>query len=329
MKKVFFVLSGLVVLALIVTFLIPSVQQNQVFISNTMDNIVSSTMKPAHWIKWDSSVHEAWYKDSTACSFREDTVHHVIVLDMPEKKITITQVNYLLYQLEETKGTQHSMFIYSIVPYVGNDQPTSFHNARINYDQDSRLLYKILPFLKPDAFADETIAGLKSYLDNPTRFYGLPIQFKNPSDTIFLTRRETMTSGHDIFKKLTDLFHELDSFAFAHHVKPIGSRNVSFEFLPGDTTKIMAGIHINQVIDGDYLVKCQQLPGNQVLVTGSYEGPFRDRFIAYRAMEKYIYDHQLNKASADFEKYLSPLPVSDSSIIKMELIYPLRSSIAQ
>ncbi|MDP4131293.1 MAG: hypothetical protein Q8918_02500 [Bacteroidota bacterium] len=329
MKKILFALSGLVLLALVIAFFIPSVQKNQVFISNTLDNIAASTMKPASWIKWDSSVRDAWQKDSTSCNFHADTVHHSLELNIPGKKITVTQINYLLYQLEETKGSQHAMFIYSIVPYIGNGQPTSFHNVRINYDQDSRLLYKILPFLKSESFADKTISGLKSYLDDPARFYGLPIQFKNPADTIFLTQQATVTGKQDIFKTLPYLFKELDSFAVAHHEKPTGLKNVSFEFLPGDTTKIVAGIHIKQVIEGDYLVKCQQLPGNQVLVSGTYEGAFRDRFTAYRAMEKYLYDHQLLSASADFEKYLSPLPVSDTSIIKIELIYPLRSSITQ
>ncbi len=329
MKKILFTLSGLVVLALIVAFFIPSVQKNQVFISNTLDNIVASTMKPASWIKWDSSVRVAWQKDSTSCNFRADAVHHVLLLNIPGKEIKVTQINYLLYQLEETKGSQHAVFIFSIVPFVGNGQSTSFHNARINYDQDSRLLYKILPFLKPGSFADETVSGLKSYLDDPARFYGIPIQFKNPADTIFLTQEKTVTSKQDIFKTLPYLFKELDSFALAHHQEPIGRKNISFEFLPGDTTKIVAGIHIKQPIEGDYLVKCKQLPGNQVLVSGVYEGAFRDRFAAYRAMEKYLYDHQLLTVSADFERYLSPLPVSDSSIIKIELIYPLRSSIAQ
>lgn len=329
MKKILFAFSGFFVLALIIAFLVPSVQKNQVFISNTLDNIVASTMKPASWIKWDYSVRDAWQKDPASCHFQADTVHHVLLLKIPGKEIKVTQVNYLLYQLEETKGSRHSMFIYSIVPYVGNGQPTSFHNARINYDQDSRLLYKILPFLKSESFADKTISGLKSYLDDPTRFYGLPIQFKNPSDTIFLTRQQMVTRKQDIFKTLPYLFKELDSFALAHNEKPTGLRNVSFEFLPGDSTKVVAGIHIKQVIEGDYLVKCQQLPGNQVLVSGTYEGAFIDRFTAYRAMEKYLYDHQLLNTSADFEKYLSPLPVSDSSIIKIELIYPLRSSITQ
>ncbi len=329
MKKVLFALPCIVVLFALVCFFIPSVQKNEVFIGNTLDNIVSSTMKPGNWIKWDSLVRQAWEKDSSACSFREDTARHTASINIPGKEIIITQVNYLIYQLEETKNHKHSTFLFSILPYLGNDQPGSFHNARISDAQDSRLLYKILPFLKQESFADKTISGLKSYLDNPTRFYGLPIQLKEPSDTIFLTQQETATNQNDIFKKLPYLFNELDSFALAHHVNPIGSKNVSYEFLPGDATKIIAGIHINRIIDGDYLVQCRQMPGNQALVVGTYEGLFQGRLKAYAAMDKYLVDHQLVKASANYEKYLSPLPVSDSSSIKIELIYPLRSSIAQ
>jgi hypothetical protein len=66
------------------------------------------------------------------------------------------------------------------------------------------------------------------------------------------------------------------------------------------------------------------MPTGQVLAVGKFEGPFRDRPVLYDAMEKYLLDHQLIKIGVAYEKYLSPLPVSDSSIVKMELTYPLR-----
>jgi effector-binding domain-containing protein len=328
MKKVFFALLSLLVLTLIVSYFIPSIRENKVFVGNTFNNIISSVDQPGNWIKWDPAVRQAWEKDSSACKFREDSVRHIITIDIPGKRIRVYQINYLLYQLEEIKDNDSSSFVFSIIPYVGNNQPRSLHNSQIAYAQDSRLLFKILPFLKAESFAERTMSDLKSYLENTARFYGLPIQLAKLSDTIFLARQKTITK-QELFKDLPPLFEELDSFAQAYHVRPIGSKNVSYSYLPHDSVVIKAGIHINQSIMGDYLIHCMQMPGNQVLAVATYEGPFADRLKAYPAMEKYIFDHQLVTAGVCYEKYLSSLPVSDSSIVKIELTYPLRSSVAQ
>ena len=328
MKKFLFTLLSLIVLTLIVSYFIPSVIENKVFIGNTFQNIISSVFKPGNWIKWNPDVRQAWEKDSSACQFREDSMKRIITLDIPGKKIRVSQINYLLYQLDEIKDNDSSSFVCSIIPYVGNNDPRSVHNSRIVYARNSRLLFRILSFLKAESFAERTVSDLKSYLESTHRFYGLPIRLAELSDTIFLAQEKTITK-QEIFKNLPVLFYELDSFAHASQVSPIGLKNVSYHYLPHDSVVVRTGIHINQSIVGDYLMQCMQMPRNQVLAVGTYEGPFANRMMAYPAMDKYILDHQLVKAGVCYEKYLSPLPVSDSSIVKIELSYPLRSSIAK
>jgi hypothetical protein len=322
MKRVFLLLLALVLAFPIVCFFIPVTSEKRVFVASTYQNIISSTTQPKNWIKWDSSVRQAWHRDSSACSFSNDTTHHIINIDIPEKKIRITGLSYLLYQLEVIKNKHSSVFAFSIVPYIGNGQPRSEHNSRIIYAEKTNLLYKFLPFLEGRTLGERTISALRSYLENNTRFYGFPIELKQITDTLFLTKKDKLPK-QELFKKLPVLFEELERNARENNCLP-ASRNVSYSSLGHDSLTILAGVHIDKIINGDYVYNFMQMPTGQFLAVGQFEGPFRDRSDLYSAVEKYLSDHQLVRLGVPFEKYLSPLPVSDSSIIKIELSYPLR-----
>jgi effector-binding domain-containing protein len=296
--------------------------ENRVFVANTFENLISSVFQPKNWINWNNEVQQAWLSDSSTCRFATDTTSHISSIDIPGKKIRITQLNYLLYQVEEIKNNKNSAFSFSIIPYVGNGQPRSEHNSRIIYTEKSNLLYHLFPFLEKNSFAEKIIDELGSYLENNARFYGFPIELKKATDTLFLTQR-TDLAKRDLFKKLPGLFEELEKFAKENQCRTI-NKNISFDFLNNDSLSVLAGINIDKIIPGDYLHNFMQLPAGQVFAAGYFEGPFGNRHSLYLAMKKYLFDHQLIRAAACYEKYLSPLPVSDSSMIKMELLYPLR-----
>jgi hypothetical protein len=88
----------------------------------------------------------------------------------------------------------------------------------------------------------------------------------------------------------------------------------------------MAGLNIDKSIDGDKVFTFRQLPSTLGLLVGQYDGPFRDRTGLYRAMEKFITDHQLAKRGLPYERYRSPLPAADSSRVKFELLYPVTAT---
>ena len=329
MKPVFRILILLVISAFLICYFIPSVKKKDLYIGNSFKNISASLFQPRSWISWDQSVAQAWQRDSASFSFHSDTSRHINTFSFSGRTITITQFDYLLYQVVETEKDHSDSFILSFIPSFDNARMAALENSQVQYARDSRLLYKILPFLEPESFADRSVTHLKSYLENPALFYGMSIDIKQPADTIFLTQQATLAHRQDLFGKIHYLFNQLDSFAVAHKTVPSGPKNLSIHYLPGDSVDVMAGIHINKIIEGDYLVRCRQMPRTQVLATGIYEGPFRDRMKAYAAMDKYFADHTLVKGSVEYEKYLSPLPVADSSIVKIELVYPIKPLVSK
>ncbi len=323
MKRVVKVLLLIVLVFLIVSYFIPVNREKQVFVRSTFENVISSTTLPENWIKWDAEVGAAWQKDSSACKFGTDTTNHIISINIPGKKIRITQLTYLLYQLEEIKNNHSSVFSFTIIPYVGNGQPRSQHNSTIVYAEKTSLLFRILPFLEKGSSADRTISELQSYLEDNTRFYGFPIELKQATDTLFLTHKASILK-QDLFKKLPTLFDDLDRFARENQCQPV-NRNIAYDPTNNDSLSILAGINIDKIIMGDYLHNFMELPTGQFLAVGQFEGPFRDRSVLYKAIEKYLSDHQFIRIAVPYEKYLSPLPATDSSIVKITLSYPLRN----
>jgi hypothetical protein len=323
MKRVFLILLVIVLGFIILSYFIPATDQREMPINNTFENIASSLSHPKNWVKWDASVRAAWQKDSSACRFREDTVKHEFIIDVPGKKIIVTEVAYLSYLLEEKTNDKTEDVVLSILPFVGNKQPGSYHNSKISYALNSNLLYKTFRFLKGSSSGEKTLSDLGSYLNNQDRFYGFPIKIIPASDTLFITREDSMTRK-ELFKKLHGLFDTLDQYCRKNHLQP-GNRNVYYSSLPHDSLKLLAGININKMISGENKNQFMEMPPGQILAVTYFEGPFRDRPKVYEAMKKYISDKQLIRFSVCFEKYLSPLPASDSSIIKMELAYPIRS----
>jgi hypothetical protein len=329
MKKVILIAISAFILFLVVSYFIPVRKLNEVIVTNTYSNIIKATFKPRSWIKWNDDVREAWQKDSSSCHFTEDSLHHTSTIDIPGRQIEIAQENFLLYHLTENKNSHISRFTFLLTMNVGDEKGTVGLNTLITYGRMSRYLYKIFPFLEDTSFAHQTISSVKSYIEDPARIYGFPIELKQSADSIFLTRT-IVSSKKEIFKRLPLVFNELDSFARSKGIANPVNKNIYFNYINKDSLSINAGVNINKIIPDDYLISCKQFYYGQIMVIGHYEGPFYKRYELYNAMDQFMIDHQFIKGGASYEKYVSQLPESDSSVTKIELYYPLlnRSSIS-
>lgn len=320
MKKATLVAVALAVLILVAAYFIPVTLQRQVFVANTFQNVIASVTTPQRWARWNNEVAKAWIRDSSACSFGHDSAGQESTINIPGKRIVVTALSYLLYRVEESGDGGKSMFTFSIIPYVGNGQPRSQHNCTIAYAQPTRMLFRWLPFLDRKPLAENILSELAAYLQNNRRFYGFPINIVQDTNTLFLTRKQSVPRA-DIFSAITALFGDIERVARETGCVP-GFKNISFNAAGNDSVEILAGLNVDKVVEGH--IGFVQMPSGQVLLTGQYAGPFGKRYMLYEAMEKYIVDHQLVKGGACFEKYLSPLPASDISEINIELSYPLR-----
>ena len=288
MKKLLLALIPLAILFLIVSFFIPMKLTKQIAVANTWQN-VETALQPQNLSKWDSA----------------------------GKNIHITQVSYLLYQLEGTKDDHTDVFGLMITPYAGKE----LSQAGIVYSRITNLFYKLFPFLEKISFATTTINELKSYLEDNRRFYGFPIELKAAADTLFVTKKQDLPAAA-LFTALPVMHKELEAYAKQNNCR-ILAKNISFTALDHDSLSVMVGLNIDKIIAGDYIYNFRQLPGRAALATGYYIGPFRDRTALYQAMEKFITDNQLAKRALPYETYSSPFPKADTSTIQIALSYPV------
>jgi hypothetical protein len=322
MKKVVLIVFLVLIVLMIVSYFIPVRKLNEVVVANTYSNIIKATLQPRNWIKWNGDVKAAWQKDSSSCHFIEDSINHVSTIDIPGIKIQIVQDNFLLYHLTENKNNHESRFTFLLTMNTGEVKGTPGINTLITYGHVSRYLYDFFHYDDDVNFENKTIGSLRNYLENSENFYGFPIEIGQSPDSIFLTKT-FVSSKKEIFKNLPRVFNELDSFARSKGVTNPVNKNIYFNPINKDSFSVNAGININKKVPDDYLISCKQFYSGQILIIGQYEGPFFKRLDLYKSMDQYLLDHQFVKGGASYERYLSPLPSSDSSMIKIELFTPL------
>jgi hypothetical protein len=321
MKKMVPALVVLVLVFLIVSFFIPARREKKVFVANTFTNLIASIFQPENWKKWDSSVSRAWSRDSTSCHFERDTIRHAMRIVIPGKTFRVTRLSELLYQVEAVEKGDSAAFGFAIIPFAGDARRTAQHSSYIVYAQPTNLFYKLLPFMEKPSFAERTVSALRAYLENSRRFYGYPIELKRATDTIFLTKKADIPV-RDLFQVLPVMSKELELYAAQNKCRVTG-KNLSYLPLDHDSISLMEGLNIDKTIPGDYIYNCRQLPSGQFLAVGQFEGRFRDRTACYAAMEKFLSDHQIVRRGLPFETYYSPLPDSDSSLVKITISYPV------
>ncbi len=306
-------LIAIPVLLLIARF-IPRVQQREITVSNNLPNIVAALWEPQNWTRWAPDVSEVWRMDSGACRFGQsgDSVSIVI----PGSTFVVRRASALNYEVEEQSSGRHSVFVVGVAPWSPNG------SAVLAYAKNSNLLFSLFPFLDGAGFPDRTILALGSYLNDPIRYYGYPIREKAAQDTFFVTYRK-MLPAKGLFDGLKGMFDSLGRYCRENGLAA-RNHNVAFTRTSADSVEVLAGMNVDRDVAIDSRSGFMQLPGAQLLVTASYEGPFRDRQRVYAAVRKYLFDHAKVTQGFCFEKYLSPLPANDSSRVHIELEYPLR-----
>jgi len=291
MKKLFPIMFILAILFLIVSFFIPVEQVRTLSVQNTIQNTVTALHHPSRWRSLDSG-----------------------------RNTRITELRYMLYAVTEPKrGGDSTGFSMNITPDLSHNHNPNI--AAISYFHSTSLFYKLFPFLEKITFDARTVHELKSYLEDNTRFYGYPITTQKLVDSFFLTKKQDLPS-RELFRTLPSIFKELQDYARTNSCHVI-AQNLSFIQLDHDSISLMAGLNIDKSIKGDYIYNFRELPSTVGLVVGRYEGRFDLRTGIYTVMERFISDHALMKISLPYERYHSPIPMSDSSIIKIDLIYPV------
>lgn len=291
MQKLIAIFFSLVIVFVLISLLIPVKQIRSVTVTNTLPNSVAALHRPGSWRSLDSG-----------------------------RNTHINEVGFMRWTVSEpVHGKDSTEFAISLAPDLSPQHDPQHSN--ISYVHTTTLFYSLFPSLEKPGNDVRTVDELRSYLQDNLRFYGYPIRTQKLVDSFFLTKQANLRSN-DLFKVLPGIFQALETYASKESSKII-ARNIAITRLDHDSITLMAGLNIDRSIYTDAAYNFRQLPSTLGLVVGRFEGRFGERTGLYAAMEKFISDHGLAKRGLPYEQYQSPLPDSDSSTIKIDLIYPV------
>lgn len=322
MRRITIILPIALLLLGLTLYCIPTTRMGDVFIASSFRNVTSALGDPHHWLRWDSSLKAVRTADSAIAVHILDTTGKSFTITSPQTTIRVASPNYLQYDIQTQSPSGQSRLLLSVIPYVGNGQPRSQHNSTVAYSEATNLLFKCFAFLHRSPTPPTILGELRAYLEDPLKFYGFVMRIDTVKEKRFITRKEYLPTGK-VLAHLPAVFQTIDRFIAQQPAVP-GHRNISFGKVEPDGVELLAGINIDHEVSGNDSLHYMEFPNGQIELVGHFQGAFRDRTSAYRAMEKYLLDHELIQNGAPYEKYLSPLPSSDSGFVNITLHYPLR-----
>jgi hypothetical protein len=291
MKMLLSILGIAVVVFLMVSVFIPTERIQSLSVQTTVQNAVAALGHPTGWRSLDSG-----------------------------KNTRISEVSYMLYQIAEPGSHgDTTAFTLAILPDVSPQHDPN--KISLSYAYPSTVFYKFFPRFEKPTKESRIVGELQHYLQDNTLFYGYPITTERLVDSFFLATQKDI-AARDLLKTLPGMIKELEDYARSNSCRVI-AQNISVAPLGHDSITLMAGLNIDRSIPGDNVHTFRELPSTLGLVAGEYEGAFRDRIRLYTAMEKFITDHALAKHGLPYERYLTSLPTSDSSYIKIRLLFPV------
>ena len=94
--------------------------------------------------------------------------------------------------------------------------------------------------------------------------------------------------------------------------------------LPNDSILFMTGIPTVTYAKPWGFINYMQMPMGGSLATTFFKGPYKEREKVYAAMEQFVKDKELSKASLPYEMLLNnQLPSSDTSMVSLKVCYPV------
>lgn len=249
--------------------------------------------------------------------------------------------------ISSTKGNQvivsgkHSVEISNITMYSA--AITARHNDRkrvfsfsalsdssaslaslIRLEYNSTLFRKWFRKTELEKNAEKSLENLKDYMTDTRRFYGFEIQIVPVEDTTFLFSRVTVPipERKEATKKV---FEKLIAFAEKNNAGYNGTRIYYSQKSSSDIT-IFASIGVTNIIEipAGSDIEYKRMPYQKNLLMATYQGPFRESYRAFSALENFKADHSMTSMAIPFQKFLSDgYEFDDDQVVQLKVYYPV------
>lgn len=164
---------------------------------------------------------------------------------------------------------------------------------------------------------------LKEFIETPELYYGFSIQVRGVVDSNIAVLKKTVAVDEK-FTTLAGMLNKLNQYANTNKLTVLQPPMLQFQPLSNDSLTIVMMLAVNKQGPSENNINCSKMPVNGRMLVGRFRGKFADRTQLNAAMEKYIFDKNLESIVNSYEKYYSnPLPQNELSTVDMEIYYPI------
>ena len=169
----------------------------------------------------------------------------------------------------------------------------------------------------------KNLQSLKRYIEDPLLYYGFPIEMKQITDTLLLSKKATVPAA-EASATLKRLFDDLLQYTHTHRLSTASSKIYGIFPAEKDQAEVIANLPVhNQAPESNGVVYLKMPEGGKI-VTTIYSGSYSGIGKAHKALQQYIRDKSLSRIALSYEKFDGDrLPVSDSGNVKVEVCYPV------
>ena len=312
--KLWVIITGLLVL-LIGFLLIGPVSFNikkRITINASIFNVVDQFTELHNWKHWHPGLIG---KDSSTFNYSKITRGINSSLSVLKQKYTITSVNSEGISIEEEVNGDK---IYQSISAFPDSFNTITHVTWIKVASFSNWIKE--KFNRGNEM-ENGLKNLKSYIEDPEKFYGFHIEIESVSDTLLVTKK-AMASKDKIIPTLRNLYTDLNQYLQENKMNH-AERMAGFNLRENDSVEIMAGITVERKEPEKNGIAYMQMPRGRMLV-GDYQGPYDKISQLYIAMNQYLVDKELKRVAMIYEKYFTdPHSKEDSAHMKIKIYYPI------
>jgi effector-binding domain-containing protein len=170
---------------------------------------------------------------------------------------------------------------------------------------------------------DQIVENLKGFMETPALYYSFPIRVAGVVDTNVAVLKKTVTLNNK-FSVLPRLLQDLKNYANANDLTVMQPPMLQFQQQRKDSLDIVMMLSVNKPGPDKSNIKCAKMPVRGRMLIGRFRGKFADRMQLNSALEKYIFDKNLEIVVSSYEKYYSfPLPTHEMSDVDLEIYYPI------
>lgn len=297
-------IPGALVLLFIFALLYQVNKQASVVINAPLLNVYKELYDTVNWKKWNTDL-----RDENNGRPKHYYNHSGFDISTLTNTVRVTFLDALTFGVK----SNNKDFVVTLLPGKYDKSTTLL----VKYK--SKLLYTLWP-LKADRELEHTVIDeLKSYLENPTSYYGANFKKVRLSDMNMMVYKsivDSLSLFQAIRQATKALFNRIPKDDLTD------TNKIYAQFIPLNNHKIMfVGVPVKRQLTSFGNLTYMHIPAQRAIVS-SFNGKYKERTKLYSGVNAYIHDHALKSAMEPIEVFSTDdLPLADTSQVNMQIIF--------